>query len=107
MEDFIDRILNVLGRVVRNSELHPHWQLSSDSRQCLPNVTNHFQRVGRGKHPDAHERRGLSVEADIRFVVLGAEHYIGNFAEPYHDTILLFDHKLAKFIRRAQIGVGN
>ena len=50
---------------------------------------DHVERVGGRQHPDAHERRGLAVEADVLLVVLGAEHDVGDLAEPDDDAVLL------------------
>src|SRR5205807_4167750 len=81
VEHFVDSVLNVLRRVVWDSNFHSRGKLRPDSRKDVAHVMNHFQRVGRGKHPDAHEGRGLSVEADILFVVLGAQHNVSNFTQ--------------------------
>ena len=107
VEHFVDSVLNVFRRVVWDSNFHSRGKLRPDSRKDVAHVMNHFQRVGRGKHPDAHEGRGLSVEADILFVVLGAQHNVSNFTQPHHNAILLFHNELAEFFRCAQIGVCN
>ena len=99
MEHFVDGVLNVRGRVVRDAEFHPRRQLGLYSRKGRAHVTNHFQRIGRGQHPDAHECRGLSVEAHILVIVLGAEHDVGNLTQSYDYAVLFLDHKLAEFFR--------
>ena len=52
-------------------------------------LRDHVERVGGRQHPDAHERRRLAVEADVLLVVLGAEHDVGDVAEPDDDAVLL------------------
>jgi len=73
----------------------------------LTHPADHVERVGVRKHPDAHERRRLSVEADIVLVAFSAEHHVGDLAEPDDDAVLLLNDELAKLFRRAQIGVGD
>ena len=68
---------------------------------------DHVERVGGRQHPDAHEGRGLAVEADVLFVVLRAEHDVGDLAEPHDDAVLLLDDELAELLRRPQVGVGD
>ena len=51
-----------------------------------------------GQDPDAHERGGLAVEADVRLVVLGAEHDVGDLAEAHDDAVLLLDDELAELL---------
>ena len=66
-----------------------------------------LERVGGRQHPDAHERRRFAVEADVLLVVLGAQHDVGDVAEPDDDAVLLLDHELPELLGRAQIGVGD
>ncbi len=63
--DFVDRVLNVRRRVVGNAELHSRRQLATQFRNQRANLLNDFERVRRGQYPDAHERRGLTVELDV------------------------------------------
>ena len=49
----------------------------------------------------------LAVEADVLVIVLGAQHDVGNVAEPDDDAVLLFHDELTELLRRAQVGVGD
>ena len=106
-EHFVDRILDVLGGVVRNTDLHARRQLRPDLRNRLPHLADHFKGVGRRQHPHAHERGGLAVEPHVLFVVLGAEDDVGDFAEPHDHAVLLLDDQLAEFLGGPQVGVGH
>ena len=94
-----------LGRVVRHAHFHTGRQLRLDFRYRLAHLANHVERVGRRQHPDAHERGGLSVEADVLLVVLRAQHDVGDIAEADDDAVLLFDDELPEFFRRARRSV--
>ena len=85
----------------------PAGTCASMSGIDLADFAHHIERICRGQHPHAHERRGLTIEPDVLLVVLGAEHDIGDLAEPDDDAALLLDHKLTKFFRRTQIRVGD
>ena len=79
-EHFVDSILNVRGRVVRYTGFHARRQLRLDLRQRRANVLDHLKGIGSRENPDTHERRGLPVEANVLFVVLRAQHNVGNLA---------------------------
>ena len=72
LQHLVDRVLDVLGRVVGDPGLHPGRQLRLDLGHGRADLGEHVERVGGGQHPDAHEGRGLAVEADVLLVVLGA-----------------------------------
>ena len=96
-DHFADGVFDVLGRVVRHADLHPRRQLRLDLRNRFAHLPDHVERVRRGQHPDAHERRGLAVEADILFVVLRSQHDVGNFAEADDRAVLLLHDELPEF----------
>ena len=50
-EHFVDRVLDVFGRVVRNADLHPGRQLRLDRRDASPDLLDHVERVGRRAAP--------------------------------------------------------
>ncbi len=76
---------DVVGRVVGDARRHPGRELRLDLRHRLAHLADHLERVGGRQHPDAHEGRALAVEAHLLVVVLGAEHDVGDLAEP-HDA---------------------
>ena len=106
-EDLVDRVLDVCGRVVGDARLHAGRHLRLDAGDFRADAPDDVERVGGGQHPDAHEDRRLTVEADVLLVVLRAEHDVGDVAEPDDDAVLLLDDELAELLRRAQVGVGD
>ena len=66
---------------------------------------DHVERVRRGEHPDAHERRTLSVEPDIVFVVLGAEHDVSNLAKPDNRSLLFLHHQLTELFGCSEVRI--
>ena len=106
-QHLVDGVLDVGGRVVGHADLHAGRQLGLDGRHLGPHALDHFERVRRRQHPDAHEHRGLAVEADVLLVVLGAEHDVGDLAEADDDAVLLLHDQLAELLGRPQVGVGH
>ena len=70
------------------------------SRNRVAHLADHVERVRRRQHPDAHERRRLAVEADVLFVVLRAQHDVGDLAEPDDGAVLLLHDELPEFFGR-------
>ena len=107
VEHFVDRVLNVFRRIVGNAKLHARGQLAWIAGNACAHLSNDFQRIRSGKNPDAHEGRGLAVEADVLVVVLGAQHDVGDFAEANDDAVLLLHDHLLKFsgVRRSVLAI--
>ena len=105
MQNFLDRVLDVLSGVVGNTDLHANRQLRPNLGNSCPNIANHLERVGRREHPYAHEGRGFAIKTDILVVGLSAEHDIGDLTQAYDRAFVLFDHELPKLLCRAQIGI--
>src|SRR5207248_9079849 len=59
------------------------------------------------ENPDAHEGRGLAIEANVLLIVLGAKDNIGNLAQANDNPLIFLDYQLPEFIRCPKIGVGN
>ncbi len=74
-------------------------------RNRVAHALDDVERVRRREGPHAHERRGFAVEADVLLVVLGAEHDVGDLAQPDHHAAFVLDHELPEFFGRAQVGV--
>ena len=106
-DDFVDRIVDVGRRVIRNAELDSGRHGLFDLWKGRANGMDDIQRIRGRKHPDAHERGGFSVKTDLLVIVLCAEHDVGNFPEPHNRAVRLFDRQLAEFIGRLEIGVGD
>ena len=106
-EHFVDGVLDVFGRVVRNAGLHAGGQLRFDFAERRACPLDHVERVGGRQHPHAHEDRRLAVEPDIFLVVLRAEHDIGDLAEPHDHAAGFLDDELPELLGRPQIGVGD
>jgi len=104
-EHLVDRVLDVLGRVVGDGRFHAGRQLRLDLGQRPAHARDHVERVRRRQHPDAHEGGRLAVEADVFLVVGRAELHVGDVAEPHDDAVLLLDDELPELLGRAQIGV--
>ncbi len=81
------------------------WRLKL--RQLRAHALDDVERVRGRQHPDAHEGRGLAVEADVLVVVLGAEHDVGDLAEPDDVALLLLDDELLELLGRLEVGVGD
>ena len=105
-EHFVDRVLDVSRRIVRNADLHPGRQFCLDAGNSRANLLDDFQRVGCRQDPDSHEGRGLAVEADFRVIVLGAEHDVSDVAESHDYAVVVLHHQLLEFFGGPQIGVG-
>ncbi len=107
LQDLADRVLDVGGRVVRDPDLHADGQLRPDVGDRVAHVLDHGEGVGGRQHPDPHERGGLPVEPDIGLVVLGAEHHVGDLAQPHDDALVFLDHELAELLGGLEVGVGD
>ncbi len=105
LQNLADGLVDVARRVVGDSRRHPGGQLSLDLLHVLAHALDDVQRVRRRQDPDAHESRGLAVEANLLVVVLGAEHDVGDVAQPDHDSLVLLDHELTKLLRRLEVRV--
>ena len=103
----MDGALDVFRRIVGNSHPHPRRQLRLDAGHGVADPADHFQRVGGGKHPDAHEGGPLAVETDVLLVVLGAQGDIRDIAEPDDGSPVLLHHEATKLIRGLEVGVGH
>ncbi len=105
LEDLVDRVLDVLRRVVGDPDLHARRELRPDARDRLAHALDHVERVRGREHPDAHERRALPVEADVRFVVLGAEDDVRDLAELHDRALVLLDDEVAEVLDGLQVRV--
>ncbi len=106
-EHLVDGVLDVSRRVVGNPRLHPGRHVGLDERNLFADLPDHLERVGGRQDPDAHEHRRLAVEPDVLLVVLGAEHHVGDVAEPDDHALVFLDDQVPELLRRAQIGVGD
>ena len=89
------------------SPLSPCGSSAWMSGKDLVDARDHVEQIGRRRHLDADIDRLLAVEADLGFVVLGAERDIGDVLEPHDGAAALLDHQIAELFRRMQAGGGG
>ena len=68
---------------------------------------DHVEQVGGGRDLDADIDRLLAVEADLGFVILGAERDVGDVLQPHDGAAALLDHEVAELFGRMQAGRGR
>ena len=79
------------------------WMPGIASRTCA--ITSSELAVGSTQTPMNVAVSPLKRTSCV--VVLGAEHDVGDLAEPDDDAVLLLDDELPELLRRAQVGVGD
>ena len=107
MQNFVNGVLDIRGRVVGNAQFDARRQLFLNCRQRIAHALDYVKRIRGGQDPNAHEGCSLSVEPYIRIVILCAELNVCDFAHADNDAVLLLNNHLAEVIRVPQIGIGN
>src|SRR6185503_10215603 len=87
-QHFVDRVLDVLGRVVGNARFHSYGQLRLNAREGVAHFSNDVEGVRGRQYPDAHEHRGLTIELDVGVVILRSKHDVRDIAEADDDATL-------------------
>ena len=106
-QHLVDRVVDVLRRVVGDPDLHTRRQLRLNAGNLLSNPGDDVERVGGRQHPDAHECGAFAVEPHVLLVVLGAEHDVGDLTEPDDDALVFLDDELPELLRGPQVRVGD
>ena len=107
LQDLVDGVLDVQGRVVGDPDVHARGELRPDVGNGLADLADHVEGVGGGEDPDAHEGGGLAVEPHVLVVVLRAEDHVGDLAEAHDDAVLLLDDELAELLGGLEVGIGD
>ena len=105
LQNFVDRILDIFGRVVSHVPGEAGRQFVLDRGHFFADALDHFQRIGVGQHPDAHEHGAFAAEAHLAVVIFRAERHVGHVAQPDELVAVLPHHELFEFIHGTQIGV--
>ena len=105
--DFVNRIVDVSGRVVSHVCLHPRRQFFFDLLHLDAHAFDHVDRVCVGQNPDAHEHRFFPGETNLGVVIFRAKLDISDVAYPDEVSFVLTNNELFEIIRRVQIGVGG
>src|SRR5690606_28287082 len=84
----VDGALDVGGAVVGDAGGQAGRQVAFQRLHLRLGELDDVERVGVGQHEYAHEHGGLAGEADLRVVVLGAEHHVGDVGQADHGTVL-------------------
>ena len=95
LEHLLDGVVDVVGGVVGDAGLQTGREVALDRRHLGPHPLDDVEGVGVGEGPDPHEDRGLPGEADLGVVVLGAQHHVGDVAQPHDGAVLLAHHQAA------------
>ena len=106
-DDLVDRAVHEFGGIVDDLAVEPVRQQRLNFGKDLVHAGDHVEQIGRGRDLDADIDRLLAVEADLRFVILGAEHDVGDVLEPHHGAAGLLEHQVAEFFGRMQAGRGG
>ena len=96
----VDGVPDVGGGVVGDARLDLLRDLLLQRVHLGADALDDVERVRVRERPDADEDRGLPAEVHRRVVVLGAEHHVGDVAEPDDRAVLLADRRAAGTPRR-------
>ena len=105
LQDFVDRVLDVFGRVVGDAAFMPGrqfaWMSAISVRTRL--MTSSELALGRTQMP--MNTACLPREADFGVVVLGAQHHVGDVAQAHERAVLLAHDELPELLGGVQVGV--
>ena len=100
--DLLDGAVHELGGVVDDFAGEALRQLRHDGGKDVAHALDDIEQVrGRGDL-DADIDGLLAVEADLGLVVLGAEHHVGDVAQPHQGGLGLLDDQVLEFLDRVQ-----
>ena len=105
LDDFVDCVVDVLGRVVGDLACHAGGQFVLDVLHLGPDPLHDVDRVRVRQHPDAHEDRLLLRETHFRVVIFRAQDDIRDVPQANELPVCLAHDELAKLIRAVQVGV--
>ena len=89
------------------SPLSPCGSCAWISGKTLWTPRDHLEQIGGRRHLDADIDRLLAVEADLGFVILGAERDVGDVFQTHDGAAGLLDDEIAEFLGRMQAGRGG
>ncbi len=93
LEHFVDGVGDVVGGVVGDAGLESGRQVALDGIHLRPHPLDDVEGVRVRERPDPHEHRGLPGKVDLRVVILGAQHHIGDVAQADDGAVLLAHHQ--------------
>ena len=100
LDDFVDRVVDVLGRVVGDVALHAGGQFALDVLQLGPHPLHDVDRVRVGQDPDTHEDRPLLRESNFGVIVFRTQHHVRDIPQANELPILFAHDKTAETHQR-------
>src|SRR5208282_2585833 len=97
-DDLVDGGVDEFGGVINDFAVEPARQLRLDFRKHSVHAVDDVEQIGRRRDLDADIDGLLAVEADLGFIVLGAERDGGDVLQAHDGAVRLFDHEVAEFI---------
>src|SRR5208282_5501435 len=107
VDDLVDRGVHEFGGIVDDFPVKPARQQRLDIRKHPVHALDHVEQIGRRRNLDTDIDRLFAVEADLRFVILGAERDVGDVLETHDGAAGLLDHEVAEPVSRMQAGRGG
>ena len=103
----MDRITDVLGRVIADAGIEAGWHLLLEFFQLDTHTTDDVDDVGVGLGKYPREYRGLAGIAYQRVIVLGAQLDVSDILQPHDGVIPLVNHQAPEVLGAVHIGVGS
>ena len=103
--DFVDRVVDVRGRVVGNLSGHAGRKFLLDLFHLGAHAFDHVNRVRIRQNPDAHEHGPLAREPHFGVVIFRAENDVGDVAQPNEISFVLAHDEVLEVLSRVQIRV--
>ena len=103
--DFVDRVVDVRGRVIGDFSIQARGQFALDLFHLDAHSLDHIHRVRVRQNVDAHEDRFLSGEPHFGVVVFGTENDVRDVTQPDESSFVFPHDKFFKIVCRVQISV--